>query len=131
MRGEAARNFNRLVPTPFFGTRLRRQTLNTIPPATQARETSYEKYPSTLILSPDPELSTPTESRHTTCLLGGKSPSVKLMSRRELLNYKELAKTNIKNMDRTMQELQHIGSITISSFYAHFQLSSIAAIKDT
>ena len=29
------------------------------------------------------ELSTPTESRHTTCLLGGKSPSVKLMSRKE------------------------------------------------
>ena len=54
------------------------------------------------------ELSTPTESRHTTCLLGGKSPSVKLMSRRE---NKELAKTNLKNMDRTMQELQHIGSI--------------------
>ena len=58
-----------------------------------------------LILSPDPELSTPTESRHTTFLLGGKSPSVKLMSRRE---NKELAKTNLKNMDRTMQELQHI-----------------------
>ena len=33
--------------------------------------------------SPDLELSTPTESRHTTCLLGGVSPSVKLMSRRE------------------------------------------------
>ena len=62
----------------------------------------------TLILSPDPELSTPTESRHTTCPLGGKSPSVKLTSRRE---NKELAKTNLKNMDRTMQELQHIGSI--------------------
>ena len=30
------------------------------------------------------------------------------MSRRE---NKELAKTNLKNMDRTMQELQHIGSI--------------------
>ena len=55
-----------------------------------------------MISSPDPELSTPTESRHTTCLLGGKSPSVKLMSRRE---NKELAKTNLKNMDRTMQEL--------------------------
>ena len=41
-------------------------------------------------LSPDLELSTPTESRHTTCLLGGKSPSVKLMSRRE---NKGLAKT--------------------------------------
>ena len=66
------------------------------------RESSDEKYPRTLILSPDPELSTPTESRHTTCLLGGKSPSVKLMSRRE---NKELAKTNLKNMDRTMQEL--------------------------
>ena len=47
------------------------------------RESSDEKYPRTLILSPDPELLTPTESRHTTCLLGGKSPSVKLMSRRE------------------------------------------------
>ena len=41
------------------------------------RESSDEKYPPTLILSPDPELSTPTESRHTMCLLGGKSPSVK------------------------------------------------------
>ena len=58
--------------------------------------------------SPDPELLTPTESRHTTCLLGGKSPSVKLMSRRE---NKELAKTNLKNMYKTMQELQHIGTI--------------------
>ena len=47
------------------------------------RESSGEKYPRTLILSPDPELLTPTESRHTTCLLGGKSPSVKLMYRRE------------------------------------------------
>ena len=34
-------------------------------------------------LSSDLEPSTPTESCHTTCLLGGKSPSVKLMSRRE------------------------------------------------
>ena len=34
-------------------------------------------------LSSDLERSTPTESRHSTCLLGGKSPSVKLMSRRE------------------------------------------------
>ena len=33
--------------------------------------------------SPDLELSIPTESRHTTCILRGKSPSVKLMSRRE------------------------------------------------
>ena len=32
------------------------------------RESSDEKYPRTLILSPVPELSTPTESRHTTCL---------------------------------------------------------------
>ena len=32
------------------------------------------------------------------------------MSRRE---NKEFAKTNLKNMDRTMQELQHIGSIKI------------------
>ena len=55
-------------------------------------------------------ISTPTESRHTTCLLGGKSLSVKLMSRRE---NKELAKTNLKNMGRTMQELQHIGSIAL------------------
>ena len=71
-------------------------------------QSSDEKYTRTLILSQDPELSTPTESRHTTCLLGGKSLSVKLMSRKE---NKELAKTNLKNMDRTMQELQHIGSI--------------------
>ena len=35
------------------------------------RESSDKKYPRTLILSPDPELLTPTESRHTTCLLGG------------------------------------------------------------
>ena len=73
-----------------------------------AEKNSDEKYPRTLILSPDPELSTPTESRHTMCLLEGKSPSVKLMSRRE---NKELAKTNLKNMGRTMQKLQHIGSI--------------------
>ena len=51
--------------------------------------------------SPDRELLTPTEPRHTTCLLGGKSPSVKLMSRRE---NKELAKTNLKNMDKTMKK---------------------------
>ena len=70
--------------------------------AQQPEKNSDEKYPRTLILSPDPEPSTPTESRHTTCLLGGKSPSVKLMSRRE---NKGLAKTNLKNMDRTMQEL--------------------------
>ena len=43
-------------------------------------------------LNPDPEPSTPTESHHTTCLLGRKSPSVKLMSRRE---NKELTKTNL------------------------------------
>ena len=76
--------------------------------AQQPEKNSDEKYPRTLILSSDPELSTPTESRHTTCLLGGKSPSVKLMSRRE---NKELAKTNLKNMDKTMQELQYTGSI--------------------
>ena len=76
--------------------------------AQQPEKNSDEKYPRTLILSPDPELSTPTESHHTMCLLEGKSPSVKLISRRE---NKELAKTNLKNMDRTMQELQHIGSI--------------------
>ena len=50
------------------------------------RESSDEKYSRTLISSPDPELSTPAESRHTTCLLKGKSPSVKLMSRRENKN---------------------------------------------
>ena len=43
-------------------------------------------------LNPDPEPSTPTESHHTTCLLERKSPSVKLMSRRE---NKELTKTNL------------------------------------
>ena len=52
---------------------------------------------------PDPELSTPTESRHTTCLQGGKSPSVKLMSRRE---NKKIGQNQPNNMDRTMQELQ-------------------------
>ena len=41
------------------------------------------------------------------CPLGGKSPSVKLMSRRE---NKKLAKTNLRNMDKTMQKLRHIGS---------------------
>ena len=45
--------------------------------AQQPEKNSDEKYPRTLILSSDPELSTPTESRHTTCLLEGKSPSVK------------------------------------------------------
>ena len=39
------------------------------------------------------ELSTPTESRHTTCLLGGKSPSVKLMSRRK---NKKVGQTSLK-----------------------------------
>ena len=67
--------------------------------AQQPEKNSDEKYPRTLILSSDPELSTPTESRHTTCLLEGKSPSVKLMSRRE---NKELAKTNLKNMGRLL-----------------------------
>ena len=76
---------------------------------TTTRENSDEKYPRTLILSPDLEITTPTESRHTTCLLGGKSPSVKLMSRRE--KNKELTKTSLKNMDKTIQELQHIESI--------------------
>ena len=76
---------------------------------TTTRENSYEKYPRTLILSPDLEITTPTESRHTTCLLGGKSPSVKLMSCRE--KNKELTKTSLKNMDKTIQELQHIESI--------------------
>ena len=61
-----------------------------------------------MILSSDPELSTPTESRHTTCFLGGKSPSVKLMSRRE---NKKIGQNQPKNMDKTMQKLQHIGSI--------------------
>ena len=68
--------------------------------AQQPEKNSDEKYPRTLILSSDPEPSTPTESRHTTCLLEGKTPSVKAMSRRE---NKELAKTNLKNMGRTMQ----------------------------
>ena len=76
--------------------------------AQQPEKTLIKKYPRTLILSPDPELSTPTESRHNTCLLEGKIPSVKLMSRRE---NKELAKTNLKNMEKTMHELQHNGSI--------------------
>ena len=55
------------------------------------RESSDEKYPRTLISSPDPE----HPQNHAI-------PRVKLMSRRE---NKELAKTNLKNMDRTMQEL--------------------------
>ena len=59
------------------------------------RENSDEKY-----LSPNLELSTPTESSYTACLLGGKSSSVKLVSRKES---KGLAKTILKNMDRTMQ----------------------------
>ena len=56
------------------------------------RENSDEKYLRTSDLNPDPEPSKPTESHHTTCLLGRKSPSVKLMSRRE---NKELTKTNL------------------------------------
>ena len=64
------------------------------------RSGSDEKISAHSDFSPDSELLTPTESRHTTCLLGGKSPSVNLMSRRE---NKELAKTNLKNMDKTMQ----------------------------
>ena len=56
------------------------------------RPGSDEKLSAHSDFSPDPELLTPTESRHTTCLLGGKSPSVKLMSRRE---NKGLAKTNL------------------------------------
>ena len=43
-------------------------------------------------LSPDLELSTPTESRQTTGRLGGQSPSVKLMS---CIENKALAKTNL------------------------------------
>ena len=64
------------------------------------RSGSDEKISAHPDFCPDPELLTPTESRNTTCLLGGKSPSVKLMSRRE---NKQLAKTNLKNMDKTMQ----------------------------
>ena len=78
---------------------------------TTERSGSDEKLSAHSDFSADPELLTPTESRHhghTTCLMGGMSPSVKLMSRRE---NKELAKTNLKNMDKTMQKLQHIGSI--------------------
>ena len=75
---------------------------------TTERSGSDEKLSAHSDFSPDPELLTPTESRHTTCLMGGMSPSVKLMSRRE---NKELAKTNLKNMDKTMQKLQNIGSI--------------------
>ena len=33
------------------------------------RENYDKKYPRTLILSPGPELSTPTKSRHTMCLV--------------------------------------------------------------
>ena len=44
----------------------------------------------------------------TMCLLGDKSPSVKLMYRRA---NKELAKTKLENTDKTMQKLQHIGSL--------------------
>ena len=72
------------------------------------RSGSDEKLSAHSDFSPDTELLTPTESRHITCLLEGKSPSVKLMSRRE---NKELAKTNLKHMDKTMQKLQHIGAI--------------------
>ena len=62
-------------------------------------------------LSPNLELPTPTESRHITCLLEGKCPSVKLMSRKKKSSkwtYCKLglARTNLKNMDRTIQNLQ-------------------------
>ena len=80
------------------------------------RSGSDEKLSAHSDFSPDPELLTPTESRHTTCLLGGKSPSVKLMSRRE---NKELAKTNLKNTNKTMQKLQHIYKRSkVQKFYA-------------
>ena len=69
------------------------------------RDQTDEKISAHSDFSPDPELLIPTESPHTTCLLGGKRPSVKLMSRRE---NKELAKNNLKNTDKTMQEIQHI-----------------------
>ena len=68
------------------------------------RSGSDEKISTHSDFSPDPELLTPTESLYTTCLLGGKSPSVKLMSRRE---NKKLATTNLENTDKTMQEIQH------------------------
>ena len=62
-----------------------------------------EKYPRTLILIPDPEeLSTPTGSRHTTCL-GAKSWCL-------AEKIKKIGQNQAQNMDRTMQELQHIGS---------------------
>ena len=56
------------------------------------------------------ELSTPTESRHATCLLWGKSPSVKLMSGRE---NKELAKTNLLNMDRMVLSIKEYSRVNI------------------
>ena len=67
--------------------------------AKQPEKSSDEKYPRTLILSPDPELPTPTEPRHTTCLLRGKTPSVKLMSRREKIkNWR--ASTSLRNIKK-------------------------------
>ena len=50
-------------------------------PNTQARKQPAHSY-----LSPNLELPTPTESRHIMCILEAKSPSVKLMSRKQ--NYK-------------------------------------------
>ena len=83
------------------------------------RESSEKKYPRTLILGLDPELPTPTESRHTTSLLGGKSSSVKLMSRRE---NKELAKTNLRYTDRTIDRVlgQGLKSECADIFYQSF-----------
>ena len=48
------------------------------------------------------------EGRVPCVLWGARVQSVKLMYRRE---NEELAKTNLESMDKTMQKLQHIGSI--------------------
>ena len=79
--------------------------------AQQPEKNSDEKYPRTLILSSDPEISTPTDSRHTTCLLEGKSPSVKLMI-----------------SVRTMQKSAHVFEVGFGQFFifsARHQLDTL------
>ena len=80
--------------TPFLGL---------VSMAQQPEKALIQNIRLTLILSPDPELSTPTESRHITCLLGGKSPSVQLMSRRE---NKKIGQNQPKNQPRSQGSLR-------------------------
>ena len=78
-----------LAASPLVLARFAREFFVDTPPLRPARQNRHATQAN---LRPDLGPSTPTESRHTTCLLGGKRPSVKLMSRRE---NKILANTNL------------------------------------